>query len=35
MFKVLDNLSEDKSETSDKSSKTLSKNDKKEEDNSK
>ena len=35
MFKVLDNLSEDKSETSDKSIKTLSKNDKKEEDSSK
>ena len=35
MLKVLDNLSEDKSETSDKSSKTLSKNNDKKEDEKK
>ena len=35
MLKVLDNYSEDKSETSDKSSKTLSKNGKKEEEEKK
>ena len=35
MFKALDNLSDDKSESTDKSSKTLGKNDKKEDDKKK
>ena len=35
MFKVLDNLSDDRSDTDDKSIKTLSRNEKKEEDKKK